>query len=89
MGGATREQIKAPNDEAQLKKEFRKRGDKAHEIELTGQARANVLFEGGWRLVGTNVEPSWCSFGDSVPSACGRAAFPAAGLGSTLDRLLN
>ncbi len=63
MGGYTREQIKAPNDEAQLKKEFRKRGDKAHEIELTGQARANVLFEGGWRLVGTNVEPSWCSSG--------------------------
>jgi predicted nucleotide-binding protein len=36
-----------PDDVAKLKKEFLKATDPAHERELTGQARANVLFEAG------------------------------------------
>jgi predicted nucleotide-binding protein len=36
-----------PDDEARLKSEFIKTGDPAHEKKLTGQARANVLFEAG------------------------------------------
>jgi predicted nucleotide-binding protein len=36
-----------PDDEARLKKEFRKSSDAAFESALTGQARPNVLFEAG------------------------------------------
>jgi predicted nucleotide-binding protein len=36
-----------PDDEAMLKKEFWKSSDGTHEKKLTGQARANVLFEAG------------------------------------------
>jgi predicted nucleotide-binding protein len=36
-----------PDDEAILKKEFRKRSDPAYEKKLGGQARPNVLFEAG------------------------------------------
>ena len=36
-----------PDDEARLKKEFRTDNDPPHEIEPTGQARPNVLFEAG------------------------------------------
>lgn len=36
-----------PDDEAQLKKEFRRPSDPAYEKKLTGQARPNVLFEAG------------------------------------------
>lgn len=36
-----------PDDEAKLKPEFIKTNDPAHEKRLTGQARANVLFEAG------------------------------------------
>jgi predicted nucleotide-binding protein len=36
-----------PDDEAKLKKEFLKPSDAAYERTLTGQARANVLFEAG------------------------------------------
>jgi predicted nucleotide-binding protein len=36
-----------PDDVAKLKSRFLKASDKAHERELTGQARANVLFEAG------------------------------------------
>lgn len=36
-----------PDDEARLKREFRKSSDAAYERTLTGQARPNVLFEAG------------------------------------------
>ena len=36
-----------PDDEARLKREFLKKGDPAHEKNLTGQPRQNVLFEAG------------------------------------------
>jgi predicted nucleotide-binding protein len=36
-----------PDDEARLGKRFRKSSDPDHERRLTGQARANVLFEAG------------------------------------------
>ena len=36
-----------PDDEARLKEEFRQASDPVHETQLTGQARANVLFEAG------------------------------------------
>jgi predicted nucleotide-binding protein len=36
-----------PDDEARLKREFIKKGDPAHEKNLTGQPRQNVLFEAG------------------------------------------
>jgi predicted nucleotide-binding protein len=36
-----------PDDEAVLKKEFRKKNEPADEKKLTGQARPNVLFEAG------------------------------------------
>ena len=43
------------DDEAQLKKEFRKPTDPAYERRLTGQARPNVLFEAG-RAFGTHPD---------------------------------
>lgn len=36
-----------PDDEARLRKQFKKAGDAVYEARLTGQARANVLFEAG------------------------------------------
>lgn len=36
-----------PDDEAKLKREFLKKGDPAHEKNLTGQPRQNVIFEAG------------------------------------------
>jgi predicted nucleotide-binding protein len=36
-----------PDDEAQLRREFRRHDDEAYEKKLMGQARANVLFEAG------------------------------------------
>jgi predicted nucleotide-binding protein len=36
-----------PDDEARLKREFVKNSDSAHEKNLTGQPRQNVLFEAG------------------------------------------
>jgi predicted nucleotide-binding protein len=39
-----------PDDEAQLKPKFRKKNEPAHEVQLTGQARPNVLFEAGMAM---------------------------------------
>ncbi len=39
-----------PDDEARLKEPFLSEGDPAHESELTGQARPNVLFEAGMAM---------------------------------------
>ena len=39
-----------PDDEARLKEEFRQASDPVHETQLTGQARANVLFEAGMAM---------------------------------------
>ena len=38
------------DDEALLRRRFRKAKEPIHEINLTGQARANVLFEAGMAL---------------------------------------
>ena len=40
----------SPDDEAKLKREFVKTNDAAHEKQLTGQARPNVLFEAGMAM---------------------------------------
>ena len=40
----------SPDDEAKLKTEFIKSNDAAYEKQLTGQARANVLFEAGMAM---------------------------------------
>lgn len=43
--------LMTPDDEAYLKKEFRKREDeKSYEVKPTGQARPNVLFEAGMAM---------------------------------------
>ena len=39
-----------PDDEARLKENLRDSNDPPHEMELTGQARANVLFEAGMAI---------------------------------------
>ena len=39
-----------PDDEARLRDVFRDTGEPPHETELTGQARANVLFEAGMAM---------------------------------------
>lgn len=39
-----------PDDEARLREAFRYPGEAAHETELTGQARPNVLFEAGMAI---------------------------------------
>ena len=39
-----------PDDEARLKESFRTANDLLHETQLTGQARANVLFEAGMAM---------------------------------------
>ena len=39
-----------PDDEARIKDQFRADNDPPHEIELTGQARPNVLFEAGMAM---------------------------------------
>ena len=36
-----------PDDEAQLREQFRDNSDPVHETTLTPQARANVIFEAG------------------------------------------
>ena len=40
----------SPDDEAKLKAEFVKQNDASYEKQLTGQARANVLFEAGMAM---------------------------------------
>jgi predicted nucleotide-binding protein len=39
-----------PDDEARLKPRFHKKNEPAHETQLTGQARPNVLFEAGMAM---------------------------------------
>lgn len=45
----------SPDDEARLRPLFHGEGDPPHEVELTGQARPNVLFEAGMAM-GRNQE---------------------------------
>jgi predicted nucleotide-binding protein len=42
--------LMTPDDLAYLKEEFRHAGDPPHEVEATGQARPNVLFEAGMAM---------------------------------------
>ena len=47
--------LMTPDDEARLREQFRSPSDPPHETELTGQARANVLFEAGMAM-GRNAD---------------------------------
>ena len=44
-----------PDDQARLRSQFRRDSDPPHEVELSGQARPNVLFEAGMAM-GRNRE---------------------------------
>lgn len=56
-----------PDDEARLKRKYRKQRDPAYEKRLSGQARPNVLFEAGMAF-GTNPEKTvLVQLGDTRP----------------------
>ncbi|HBB96239.1 MAG TPA: hypothetical protein DC054_12685 [Blastocatellia bacterium] len=42
--------LMTPDDDARLRREFRKPNDPSYELELTGQSRPNVLFEAGMAI---------------------------------------
>jgi predicted nucleotide-binding protein len=57
----------SPDDEARLRAEFLNDNDPPHERELTGQARANVLFESGMALASHEDQTVLVRFGDLRP----------------------
>jgi len=57
----------SPDDEARLRGEFLKDDDPPYERELTGQARANVLFESGMALASHEDQTVLLQFGKARP----------------------
>jgi predicted nucleotide-binding protein len=56
-----------PDDEARLRPGLQRTSDPPHERELTGQARANVLFEAGMAIVSHPVRTILVQFGTVRP----------------------
>lgn len=56
-----------PDDEARLKPKFQKKNDPAHEKDLTGQARPNVLFEAGMAMSSHPERTVLTQIGDVKP----------------------
>jgi predicted nucleotide-binding protein len=56
-----------PDDEVRLRPKFRKRKEPAHEIQLTGQARPNVLFEAGMAMSSHPERTVLTQIGDVKP----------------------
>jgi predicted nucleotide-binding protein len=56
-----------PDDQAELKPEFRKKNEPAHETQLTGQARPNVLFEAGMAMSSHPDHTVMTQIGDVTP----------------------
>jgi predicted nucleotide-binding protein len=56
-----------PDDEARLKSEFHKGNEPAHEKQLSGQARPNVLFEAGMAMSSHPEQTVMTQIGDVKP----------------------
>lgn len=56
-----------PDDEARLKSDFHKKNEPAHETQLSGQARPNVLFEAGMAISSHPDQTVMTQIGDVKP----------------------
>jgi predicted nucleotide-binding protein len=80
-----------PDDQARLRAEFRKDSDPAYESTLTGQARANVLFEAGMAFGSHPESTILVEVGDLRPFSDigGRHVIQFTGLSESRQELAN